>query len=813
MTAAAAAVLLQVGRLSGQNLKPTDVRKLLEETGKDPIVPEGADRPLHVGPQIDISAAVERLLARAPQPAPQIIRLGVTLRQNIGNLGAQFVELVNTDNIPLDGPPTIAFTLTGQNTVSPMTFAPDIVGIPEGPGIRYQFRVGDQVISNTRFTRVLPEELLKAAHLPLASPMPRSLTVTYEVFNGVRLLASISKKLTFGPNDGTYDEALAPVAPPLIRVGDGVMVHYDISNVRNLISPQLMVSSINHWSPVGGPLFRPNYLTPLTLKSGSVLIPASAFSAGAGMYGIGIAQRYLGPQMVPTVGEFVPVRVAGAGFDERPQAPTLSSPGSAVLSGPLVNGSHELGIPRGAPQFDVHYDVSNVAGAANAIIEISAPGPTLYGTANMFTNHNGNQRDNNGVDSQSVQFLPQFGRSGIAHFNAETLGLQSSDYYNIRVLAANGARTIGQASPESTLHYRDAYTPGGLPVLDFDVHPESGGVVTTATFDGNGNPIAAFAYPYSASTQQYGPALAADTTGNSLFQTIGFDHTLNANVILFNQWFGTNQFVQAFDAQNGQLVNQATIDNNKFVALAARLDEKRDRVVLVGVEPTTFTNRLVVVTPSTMVLGNPIDVNANVPAPRLYQLLALDESSGNVFFALNIFNDNCVVYPSGIGSYNFTTNALTPFTTTQKCATGLVTDGQGSQVWITTGGAPFTFSNLIPTSSLLYFSQSGLAQNRAVRYEHRSALFPTYDPLHRFLLVAFVAAPDYLENNDSTGVIGLIDPITGQVLKTMSGFNFTGPLLGADPGQDSARGIQIDPSTRTGWTYGADQSEIQQFKY
>ena len=43
----------------------------------------------------------------------------------------------------------------------------------------------------------------------------------------------------------------------------------------------------------------------------------------------------------------------------------------------------------------------------------------------------------------------------------------------------------------------------------------------------------------------------------------------------------------------------------------------------------------------------------------------------------------------------------------------------------------------------------------------------------------------------------------------MRGMDFSTGLVRAGPG----RGVQIDPATRTGWTFASDAHQVQQFSY
>jgi membrane protein DedA with SNARE-associated domain len=88
------------------------------------------------------------------------------------------------------------------------------------------------------------------------------------------------------------------------------------------------------------------------------------------------------------------------------------------------------------------------------------------------------------------------------------------------------------------------------------------------------------------------------------------------------------------------------------------------------------------------------------------------------------------------------------------------------------------------------------------------------DGTHRIAVVsyatpagtAYFGAGMWIPDNNSTGRLVIVDLTTGAVLRTLAGFT-----IGSHGGADNA--IQLDPSTRTGWTYGPDDAQIQQFSY
>jgi hypothetical protein len=95
----------------------------------------------------------------------------------------------------------------------------------------------------------------------------------------------------------------------------------------------------------------------------------------------------------------------------------------------------------------------------------------------------------------------------------------------------------------------------------------------------------------------------------------------------------------------------------------------------------------------------------------------------------------------------------------------------------------------------------------------RSPMFPVVDPVNHLLIVAFVASPNYLVDNNAMSALGVYDTTTWQQLSLTNTFNFLSESLRGLSYTAAQRGIQIDPATRTGWTYGPFNGQVQQFSY
>jgi len=85
----------------------------------------------------------------------------------------------------------------------------------------------------------------------------------------------------------------------------------------------------------------------------------------------------------------------------------------------------------------------------------------------------------------------------------------------------------------------------------------------------------------------------------------------------------------------------------------------------------------------------------------------------------------------------------------------------------------------------------------------RGALYPVVDPVNHLLLAEFMAGEDYFFDNSATSVVGVFDLTSGKRVALLRDFNFVA-ILGSH---------NYDPHTRTGWTYGPLDAQIQEFSY
>jgi hypothetical protein len=801
--AAAAAVVDQVGRLTGHNLTPAQIRSLLESTGRKVTTAEQIDQTLHVGPQLDLTAAVNALLPPTTgNQNPQLIRLSIAHHETIGGLGGTFLENTDPSNIDLTGPNN-----TGEGLAGPITFAADLTG--SQPGDSYQLVVGSTHFrSSIPSIRVTPTQLLTAAGLPVVSTSSRNVTVTFDVLHGGRTVTSATRTLTLSASNGTIVEAQAPTVNPVANTGQNVTVHYNLSNVRNISSPVLVVSTVGHWNPTLAPEFNVAWSTPLTATSGTVTIPASAFASGGGIYGIGFIQNDSSPSY-PVYGEFAPIRIAGFNANDRPAAPTLATQGQ-------VQG-HQISVSNADPSFTLHYSVKDIPGVYGAMLEISAPAPTVFNSLNTFTNQNGTARDNDGYDSGSVVYQSLGGTAGTVQLNAIKLGLENSLQYNVRILPVDSAgQAVGQASPSSALLFNGGLVPNNGTVLDFSASGQDSIAAVT-----NGSGTGASVYHYNPTTGSYGSLVTSDATATAEYAVIGVDTSLHRALIV--HWTNSSsKQLETWDlTTNTEVGKPVTLLSSQYTFIGGRVDQTRHRAALLVWAQPGNADELLPFDMTTGTLGTaiPLDTVGNTSA-GYYNIIDLDQATGHVEVAhlnksLICFGSNTSVVLDVNLDTSTAAASTSPLT---RCGVAFADDQQGGNGWLI---SHTSFSANTPGNfTLQSINEQTFANDQSYTMRQQAPLTMAIDSVHHLAVVAYMAPyapsvwgglPKYSDSN-SMSQLDVIDLNTGAVLRTISLFNFTAGLTGS-LNTISERGIQLDPSTLTGWTFGPGETQIQSFQY
>jgi hypothetical protein len=797
--AAAAADVLQAARLTHQTYGPAQVIKVLQQTGRPVATPPQADQHLNVGPQVDVTAAVDAVLraGHASLPATSIVRLSVAHRVDINGTGGAFTEYTDPGELDLQDPTAgSAAGLTGAGATGPVTFAADIIG-PRGNN--YALVVGDETFGNTSdYIRVTPAELLAAVGQQLISASSRTVTVTYQVRQDSHVLAQTSDTLTIGPYDGTSTYAPAPVAPRVVASGQSVTVSYDLTGVSNVVDPELVVSTAGHWSPALGPLFNAAYSVPLSGLTGTVTLPASAFGDGGGSYGIGIDQD----SDSGLYGVFAPVRVTGfpAGFTAiaRPSAPLLATPGS--LPG------HAATVSRAEPDFTLDWNAGPQA--AGAILEISAPAPTFYGSYNTFSNPNGTQRDDDGYDAGSVVYKKLPAAAGSRTFSALALGLPTSLSYDVRILPTGGSGAVaGQASPTSLLTVNDGLAPDDDVVDNFAM---AGANSVVAIVGPDGSQVV----NYNPATGTYGSVIASDTSGGQ-FYVFGVDpsaHTVLVDDTGIASDGARTDDVELYDTQTGAVVG--TPDLSGYTLKGGVVDAADGQADLLAKDDSSGDDTVIAVSMLTGTVTSATDADGSgVPADSL-ENIAVDDATGEVYATGASGALLCFGGGTAIAEVNPGTGAVTTTTGGTHCDTDLAVDsGAGNLVSVSFRSVSV---NIPGTSSLVVMPESDPSDDSVYPLRTGAPLQLAADPLRHLALVLYssppVAATFGAAPTDSNFMseIDVIDTSTGDIVKTIEDFSASSVYGYPFPADD---GIQLDPTSRTGYMFAPGDDQVQQFSY
>jgi hypothetical protein len=801
--AAAAAVVLQAGRLGGHPLTPAGVREVLERTGRAVATPPQIDRTLQVGPQIDVTAAVERVLGRKAPAHPSIVRLSVAHRTVIGGLGGAFLETSDQDRIDLGDR---ASGGDGEGLVGPVTFAADVTGLDGAPA-SYRLTVGRTVFrSGTPAIRVTPARLLAAAGLPVVSAADRQVTVDYAVVSGGRTVATERRTLTVGPSDGGYAEAQAPVAPAVAAAGHAVTVTYDLTGVAGLDDPQLVVSGVGHWNPVLGPVFSAAWHRSLTAPRGTVTIPAAAFDGGGGIYGIGVAQSAFGGNPQYTAwGEFAPIRIGGATAAERPVAPLLTGTGAGTEG----TSGHTAEVTSSAPRFTLAYDARAVHGARYAEVEFSAPAPTLHNSLNTFTNANGTGLDDDGVNTPSTAHRVLPAAAGTVRLDALALGLSSSEVYGVRVLALDrDHHVLGQASALSSLAVDDGLAPAGGTVLSFaTAGPHSVAALRTAA---GGTEVRT----YDPSTGRYGPVLASDPGTDSDYEVVGA--TAGRVLLVHRPDADAPVRVETWNTTTGVLVGARELGADAPTFVVGRVDAAHGRGALL-LRSADNADMVLPVDLASGAVGAPIPADpADVPAGT-YSLLAFDASSGAVYLAKGAQPFLCLGGVT-VARVDLTARTVSAAGTSSGCSHGFGSDDAGHLYNLS---AIAGSTKIVPNGVLTPLDEATGEQGDTIPVRQGAPVALAVDGVHHLALVSydspagtayFGSQHGLVLDNNATGQILVVDLTTGTVVRTLTGFavdGHGGPLVHGG----EMNSIQLDPATRTAYTYAAYDAQIQRFTY
>jgi hypothetical protein len=176
------------------------------------------------------------------------------------------------------------------------------------------------------------------------------------------------------------------------------------------------------------------------------------------------------------------------------------------------------------------------------------------------------------------------------------------------------------------------------------------------------------------------------------------------------------------------------------------------------------------------------------------------------------WGDLCMFFDTFVVSADLDAATAAPVAPVANCVSGLAAD-QSDRLAYLTIGPMFAFPQLFPDARYQTVDQGTLRASNLSGIGARSPLFPVVDPVHGLLIAGFVATENYLIDNNAMSAIGVFNAKSGNQIALFPTFNFIAQIFGGNGLVGNERGIQLDPSTRTGWTYGPGGVQVQQFHY
>lgn len=787
--AAAAAVVLQVARLTGHPFpSPTHVRDFLAQTGTPvPMVPQ-SDVSNAIGPQINVRRAVEKLLQQAGLGVPpSVARVAIEQRRNFSLFDAAFLTATDPTNIDLQGPVSSADgTHTDRNAKAWITIAPDWEGLP--PDAQFALSVGGTTIASTPWARLLPEQILGAAGLPLASPSSRTVDLSYRASENGLTLAQASFALTFGPADATTRGLHAPIVPAVVS-GPTIPVTYDLRGVRNVANPTLLVSEPGRINPATGFIYRALYSAPLTGLTGTAQVPVSALQGG-GVYGINI--RFGSVRGIPLNSDFAYTRVAPAG-SARPEAPLLARGGSTP--------GHFLEVPYGS-SFQLSWDVSGTPGASGATLEVSAAGPGTFNDQNPFNNPNGTQRDRNGADTGSIAFIALPGLKGAIALDAKALGLAPAMNHVVRVLPTRAGAAAGEASEVSSVTMDGVLAAdGGFANNGFGIDPHSRHAFLTS-----GQQLASGAITTSLETFDQSTNAIVKTVGSrndALYFTTGWG--VWGGGVGLSGLFDLNTFATTYNLLNvangtvGAAWTPPSPDTLQLGEGAANATD--DQAVFLAFDFTASGN-------STAWRLLTSDIAANTFGPLIDLTPAVASMGFPVFDGIG---QNTATHQASTPAIDFNNFCGPPTIVTADLRTGALSSFSGVTSGFPYGMAVDSTTNraVVPTicDGLAGIYDLGSKTGIAVQPHGSTNLYPAIDETRGWIVMDQVVPADFGLNNNAMSSAVVMDE-QGNVLANIEQFFLFDTFLTI-----GANNLQLNPATRSAYTLGPGQQQLVPFSY
>jgi hypothetical protein len=314
-------------------------------------------------------------------------------------------------------------------------------------------------------------------------------------------------------------------------------------------------------------------------------------------------------------------------------------------------------------------------------------------------------------------------------------------------------------------------------------------------------------YPYAPSTEAYGDPWYADTTGINQAGVFGGDASLKRTAIWTYNTQTSASGIAALDQTTGRVLGSASAPAGSAITDQS-VDSTHHRALFIS---NLFgTSSLMPFDLQTLQSGSAIMLGTSRWSPAgAPVMLTVDQSTGTPYVMSFSSADRC--RQNSIASVDLTAGTESAPAALGYCDRAPQADGMGQNVYVSDGAPYSVFQHNTPLKNdVAEVSARSLAFTQMPNTSGYGATVTAVDPVNQLLLVGYLGTTDGPEDNTGAGSLAEYSITTGQLIKTFPSFSFGYLVSGLVPLEG---GIQLDPATRTGWTYGPDGAEIRQFSY
>jgi hypothetical protein len=323
---------------------------------------------------------------------------------------------------------------------------------------------------------------------------------------------------------------------------------------------------------------------------------------------------------------------------------------------------------------------------------------------------------------------------------------------------------------------------------------------------------------YDAGSGAYGVALAADADPYDSYDVLGTDPSAHRAVVWHDEENPAGAAIETYDLVKGTLVAADPVAASDYTIVGGRVDPTRHRAAILAHRVSDKGDVVLPLSLTTGALGAPIAADGDGTVAGAFGLLTIDTHTGRVY--LSNANASLICFRAGtVAAVDLDTRAVTTGSG-QGCVNGIDTDSTTGRVYELSYRSVSV--NIAGTSNLIPIDGDLLQPGDPVTVRQQPSVTLAVDAVHHLALVGFTTPPTtphfgnangLFYDNNATSQLAVVDLDTGTVVKNVGGLNFvagpvTHPLAGG-----SERRVQLDPATRTGWTYAPDGSQLQRFSY